>query len=401
MINLLIGPPGGGKSYEAVVFHVLPALQDGRKVITNLPIDVERMSAVVPGTRHLLELRIDSKEPGCNVFGSLSDYGDAWREPRTQRGALYVIDEAHKAIPRNIGAGLRIGDKLQAEARGRAIDEWFAEHRHEGADVLLLTQSYGKLSKAVTDQVQVTYRVKKGTLFGDSSKYIRKVQDGVRGDVLSETERTYEARFYSLYKSHTRSVAAVIESDAANITPAFLKWKRASRLFLAVGFIALAWSLLHGSGSKQAPRAGTSTAKLAQSHALVGSPSLPKSQIPDAKTASGSSDHLNKPVVEADKTVAQRFLEPSTRTPGDAEPLQGLGIHIVGSVKRANGNRSYLFATTVNAQLVGTQTSAELLAAGYAVQALSECVARLSFGGKDFYVRCDRVRPPGSQIANG
>ncbi|EPW3551744.1 zonular occludens toxin domain-containing protein, partial [Pseudomonas aeruginosa] len=36
MINLILGQPGGGKSHEAVVYHVVPALNQGRKVITNL-----------------------------------------------------------------------------------------------------------------------------------------------------------------------------------------------------------------------------------------------------------------------------------------------------------------------------------------------------------------------------
>ncbi|MBI5918423.1 MAG: hypothetical protein HY849_03485 [Nitrosomonadales bacterium] len=43
MINLLLGPPGGGKSYEATVYHVLPALAKGRKIITNLPLDLDRI----------------------------------------------------------------------------------------------------------------------------------------------------------------------------------------------------------------------------------------------------------------------------------------------------------------------------------------------------------------------
>ena len=40
-VNLLLGSPGSGKSYEAVAFHVLPSLQAGRKVITNLPLNVD------------------------------------------------------------------------------------------------------------------------------------------------------------------------------------------------------------------------------------------------------------------------------------------------------------------------------------------------------------------------
>ncbi|WP_373455386.1 zonular occludens toxin domain-containing protein [Pseudomonas aeruginosa] len=49
MINLILGQPGGGKSHEAVVYHVVPALNQGRKVITNLALDMEQVQSVFPG----------------------------------------------------------------------------------------------------------------------------------------------------------------------------------------------------------------------------------------------------------------------------------------------------------------------------------------------------------------
>lgn len=57
MSNGLEGIPGSGKSYEAVVFHVLPALQSGRLVITNLPLLVEAFAALDPAFRSLIQIR--------------------------------------------------------------------------------------------------------------------------------------------------------------------------------------------------------------------------------------------------------------------------------------------------------------------------------------------------------
>ncbi len=54
MINGLEGIPGSGKSYEATVYHVLAALQTGRLVITNLPLNVEVFAAI--GIRLVLQL---------------------------------------------------------------------------------------------------------------------------------------------------------------------------------------------------------------------------------------------------------------------------------------------------------------------------------------------------------
>ena len=223
MINLLIGPPGGGKSYEAVVFHVLPTLEQGRKVITNLPLNIAEIAKIEPRAPALIEMRTKSRKAGCEVFGDVSDYGDDWRDPETGQGALYVIDECHKPLPRG--------------STPRPVDEWYAEHRHEGADVLLMTQSYGKVSKAITDQVQTLYRVKKMTVFGKPTHYIRKVQDGTRGEVMSTAQRKYEERFYKLYKSHTRSLSAVLEADARDIAPAYKKFYRASVVVAVIGLL--------------------------------------------------------------------------------------------------------------------------------------------------------------------
>jgi hypothetical protein len=41
MINLIIGRPGGDKSYEAVKYHILPAIKAGRKIITNLSLNID------------------------------------------------------------------------------------------------------------------------------------------------------------------------------------------------------------------------------------------------------------------------------------------------------------------------------------------------------------------------
>lgn len=249
MLALLLGPPGGGKSYEATVFHVLPAIESGRKVITNLPLNIAEFVKIEPRAAALIELRTRSRQEGAPVFSVPADYGDDWRDPESGRGPLYVIDECHKAIPRR---------GLQRTPDQRAVDEWYAEHRHEGADVLLITQSYGKISKDVVDQIQVTYRVKKMTAFGDSSKYLRKVQDGVRGDVLSTSERVYQERFFPLYKSHTRSAAAVIESDQHRLTPAHVKWRRAAYAFLSFGvlwLVASLWGIV--GGGDEAPSART------------------------------------------------------------------------------------------------------------------------------------------------
>ncbi|VFT16430.1 Zonula occludens toxin [Pseudomonas aeruginosa] len=135
---------------------------------------------------------------------------------------MYVIDECHLSIP----------------LRGTPVpvEEWYSLHRHELADVLLITQSYGKINRAIRDLVQVVYRCKKATAFGTNDRYIRKVQDGLRGEVVNTSIREYQKQFYGFWKSHTRSSAAGQELAANDIVPIWKRWpfKGAALCFLIV-----------------------------------------------------------------------------------------------------------------------------------------------------------------------
>ena len=57
MINGLEGIPGSGKSYEAAAYQVLAALEQGRKVITNLPLVIDAYAAINPAYAALIEVR--------------------------------------------------------------------------------------------------------------------------------------------------------------------------------------------------------------------------------------------------------------------------------------------------------------------------------------------------------
>ena len=72
MINGLEGIPGSGKSYEATVYHVLAALQTGRLVITNLPLNVEVFAAIDPSYRSLIQIR-RRPAPVLGVWSSMPE----------------------------------------------------------------------------------------------------------------------------------------------------------------------------------------------------------------------------------------------------------------------------------------------------------------------------------------
>ena len=355
MINLLLGAPGGGKSYEAVAYHILPALSQGRKVITNLPLQLDEINALEPGYQGLIELRQETKAPlrtdgkyqNRAAFSHVEDYGDEWRHAETGAGPLYVIDECHIPLP--------------AQGTPIEVEHWYSLHRHESADVLLITQSYGKINRAVRDLVQVVYRVRKATALGRNTSYIRKVQDGLRGAVVNEAIRSYKPAYFKLYKSHTRGGGA--ELAAGDIRPIWAHWSfKGAALFLVagVGYLIFGdWALF--------PEPKQPTAQ-AVAHVQV-QPALP------TEATTPTRDEAPAPPVQA-VAVASRA------------PFDGLGMHVTGWVKMGERIR-YGVAFSQNGQVVRQTTDAELQRAGYEVEPVGECLFRASYEGTAVWVRCD------------
>ena len=378
MINLLIGPPGAGKSYEAVVFHILPALQQGRKIITNLPLCSDELALIEPSYPALIDLRQSNvkTEVKKNVwnpfhrawdkqdftadfvpFGSIADYADPWRHPENGCGALYVIDECHKPLP--------------AKGTLREVEEWFAEHRHEYADVLLITQSAGKISKAITDSCQVCYRVRKAVALGSSTSYIRKVQDGLKGDVVNEAIRKYKPAYFKLYQSHTRSDSAGSELGASDIVPFWKRWPVIGAGLCGLGVIAL---LLSGHSANPMTAA-------ASKHGIVSPENLHLAIAPASAVVPVSSVH------GVNLNVPSPPVPVPTPSVNDA-PFAGLTLHIVGFIESSQGWR-YMFSADQNGQPTFLMKQSYLEDSGYTVEKLSPCSARITYKSTVFYANCN------------
>lgn len=364
MINLLIGPPGGGKSYEATVFHILPALREGRKVITNLPLLVEMFGRLDPAYPALIELKTVSNDGKSRPFSHLSDYGDPWRHPETGTGPLYVIDEAHECLPKG---GLR------KPGTPPEIGEWFATHRHEFADVLIITQAYGRVSADVTDRIQLVYRVKKKTAFGQPDWYIRKVQDGLRGEVVDLQERQYEKQYFCLYTSHTKSSIKGIEAGASDVTPRFKKF---IRMGIAVVVASLAMAACNG--------------VMAWNKSNDKKKSQPKpvsvASVPAALPASAPAGAAVRPVASAASAVD---VAQAANVQPENTPFEGLVLH-VSAFLESGTKRLYLFTLSQNGQGIAQLTTEQVRESGYSITPVSSCVVKLQYGeNKPFFARCD------------
>ncbi|MCW8329400.1 assembly protein [Photobacterium sp. SDRW27] len=226
MINLIIGRPGGGKSYEAVVYHIIPAIKSGRKVVTNLPLNVDHFVKVFGEEVRELIVIIDSKlDDFGNVnrpFSKPDDYRDEWKNEKGQ-GVLVVVDEAHMVLP--------------TSGASREVLEFLSLHRHYGIDIILITQSDRKINKDVRDMVQLQYRCSKNTALGSDKSYTQKVQDGCRGEVVNTNQRRYNKSYFPFYQSHTASNTAVKEATASDVKPIWQHWSIIGSVILLGGVL--------------------------------------------------------------------------------------------------------------------------------------------------------------------
>lgn len=354
MINLMLGGPRSGKSYESTVYHILPSLEQGRKVVTNLPIDIEAFCAINSDYRKLIR-KIDD-EPNVKAFSLQEHWHDDWKDPATGRGPLFVVDEVHFIMRRG--------------ETPKWLNELASMHGHYGYDWLLITQSCGKISKEICDMVQLTYFVRKMVAWGKTDSYIRKVYDGLKRPSHPDIQtniRKYIPAYFKLYKSHTHSNSAVIEFEGSDVTPAFRKWKWASFVLLLL-FIPLAYKAFvsfKGMGSQQ-------------------------TEQPIAATKAAS-----KPLPSTAPPLASAPAVTEKPTDMEKDPFEGMHVYIKANISNAH-KTLWLFGVSRDGVELMTQTGVQLADAGYAIRAVNDCLAIVSHPrmARPFYVYCDSPRPP-------
>ena len=395
MINGLEGIPGSGKSYEATVFHVLVALQSGRKVITNLPLNLEMFAAIDPSFRGLIEVRrrcqpvrgtwdaarVDAdsgqgnafdlfedghtEEPAVTVslFGHVWDYFSVWKHPKTGQGPLFVIDECHVPLP-------KVGTDKQ-------VIEWFKLSRHFNADVLLMTQSFRDMNSMIAGLLAILVKVRKADILGRADHYIRKVQGGYRGAVISTEQRKYETQYFALYKSHTQG-NSVMEAMASDVAPFLVKFNRFRNVLWVVALIAVGWAVWQNTGGAKKKH------DAAEFKARIAAAAKPASAAPLV-------DHK----LEAMKTTAQDranvnavVLPPPAEDP---EPFASKEVHLTGMM-RMGPKVIFTFTVSKGGTRIVDLTQQDVTDAGYTWRSTGHCSGVLEWKGMRKAVTCDAPR---------
>ncbi len=366
MIYAIAGRPGGGKTYEAVAYHILPAIKEGRKVITNITLNIDWFVKIlgddVCDLIKIVDGRLTDFGSTSRPFSQIEDYSDDWRNEKGQ-GPLYVVDEAHMSLP----------------SRGlpAAILEWFSIHRHYGVDIILLTQNIRKVHRDIKDMIEVTYRCTKNTAMGSSNSYTKKVQDGCNGEVVNTSIRSYKSEFFPFYKSHSQSNKHVQEAQAKDIRPFWKRWPVVGAvLLLSVGLVFNIWAWW--------PEAEKAPEPVNQQNVSV--------EIP-----------AGTPTAQGTQTLIKK--NPQT----NFGPLDGYDFFITGYAKQIALNASLKSSGELNRDLTfykiyidvydGTDklfsfNHLDLVNIGYQFEVLSDCVYRVTWEESERVFTCGQREKP-------
>jgi zona occludens toxin len=233
-INAYTGLMGSGKSYEAVRSTIIPAIANGRRVVTNIDgVNGDRIRAYCAET-----MKKDPESMGVVVHVSNDDVlrpdffpsEDGSNQSTVLPGDVVVIDEAWRFWPNGV--------QIEKEHM-----TFFRMHRHYthpetgvACDVVLILQNIGDLHRSVKAVVELTAVTTKLKTLGLNKSYRIQLYEGGRttkSSLFDTRVQNYDKRIFPLYASYA---AAGGNEKAIDSRQNILKNPR----IIAVGLGALA-----------------------------------------------------------------------------------------------------------------------------------------------------------------
>ena len=190
MIIGFAGTPGSGKTYEAVK-KILDNLQWGRVVYTNIDgIMDQECQEMIKCYCGLSDLALKKQ------LHQLED----WQVPEfwmhVEPKCLIVLDEVQKVF----------SSREWQTSKNNLFASWASTHRHNGFDLVLISQAVERVDSAVRALYEWTYVFRKVNFFGSAvqQKYICYSYGGddTAGDPLKKSICTYDPSVFRCYKSY-------------------------------------------------------------------------------------------------------------------------------------------------------------------------------------------------------
>lgn len=205
-IKAYVGIMGSGKTFEVASVVILGALRDGRRVVSNIAGLNESVY------REILEAEgVDPEKIG-------------WIEAVTHEAVMEpLFFRTDKDLDQDDDCFIQPGDLVAIDEIWRFWDgfskpperfmNFVRMHRQfvhpvSGltCELVLITQDVMDIGRKVRAVIEQTYRMEKATAVGSTKRYRVDIFEGgkTRGKPLRQLFKTYEAKFFPLYQSHSQ-----------------------------------------------------------------------------------------------------------------------------------------------------------------------------------------------------
>ncbi|URG54570.1 zonular occludens toxin [Pectobacterium quasiaquaticum] len=203
-ISAYVGVPGSGKSFEVVRSVIVPAVAQGRRVVSNIyGLNPEKIYEFVRRnnkTENIGEvISVTNDQVQDEYFFPYKNALTDGKNTFCQAGDLICVDEAWRIW----------GSDASVPKNHRSF---IAEHRHFShpetgvtCDLVVINQSISNLPRFIRDRTETTYRMTKLKSLGLSSMYRVEIFGGAK---LTKNERVsvknyrYDKRIFPLYQSY-------------------------------------------------------------------------------------------------------------------------------------------------------------------------------------------------------
>lgn len=250
-LSLYLGPPGSGKTYEAVSSVMLPAYLAGRHIVTNIKgVDprVWEESVAVPETETRGTITVVDE----NFFTEELNYplmtkaGVNLEPGAIPAGALVVIDEAYTVFPTGAGNGVT----------PRMI-EYVRTHRHfvssdgVASDLVLISQDVMSIHPRIRSVAEFCCAIRNMRHMKMAKRYRVDAYANwkmTKSSMIGSSQRKYKEFVFTLYKSFEADGAAkVVMTDKSFVA---IKWYHWAFLVVLMGVVA--YAIPRAFGAKEA-----------------------------------------------------------------------------------------------------------------------------------------------------
>lgn len=350
MISVIFGDIGTGKSFTAVSAIILPALKAGRKVVTNIPLNLDALSEYA-GNINQLQKTATMDDISLMLLSLNGDeiISGAWA------GAVFVLDEFSLLLP----AGTK---DVNISKRNKLF---FSMSRHftDGAnstEIVLLAQSPTQIASYVRNLVAQSTELIRAD-FGNTplitSIIYRKCPLTKTEKKDCELERStksgYDKDYFKYYRSQTMSDSVVSEKSINGKTnllksKAFLSFVASLAIFPLLAYWAFSSSVSLFDEETISPAAHAQKSDLgsivAKSPVLKSPPvSVPAKPAPIQPVQSSETLGQSFSKLGGQASRIQSDLKPSKFSDDENDPFAGAVFYLFGTVE-ARGKTTYLLS---------------------------------------------------------